>query len=169
MPESPELEQSAPRGRVSTTRSPPVSPSPLSFGDGVARKGAQEDTSEPGMGHGSQCLHVCKRLVLCKKKKKGRNTVAWREPTQCSVPRVLRWAALGQRTTLRSDLKPAAQPSTTHPFSGQLMGGPSHRKTGWDRQASLGDSHTAPQPLTPNTHREQCWRGPQSPPTWRLL
>lgn len=33
------------------------------------------------------------------------------------------------------------------------MGGPGHRKTGWNRQVSLGDSHAAPQPLTPNTQR----------------
>ena len=87
MPESPKLEQSAPQGRVTTSQSPPVPLSPLSFGDRAARKGAQEEPSEPGMGHGSQCLHVCKRLVLCKERKKERNTVAWVEPTQCNFPR----------------------------------------------------------------------------------
>ena len=84
MPESPKLEQSAPRGRVTTARSPPVPLSPLSFGDGVARKGAQEDASEPGMGHGSQCLHVCKRLVLCKKRKKETPLPGWSQPSAIS-------------------------------------------------------------------------------------
>ena len=97
-----------------------------------------------------------------KERKKETPLPGWSQPSAIS-PGVLHWAALGQRTTLRSDLKPSAQPSPTHPFSGQLMGDPSHRKTGLDRQASLGDSHTAPQPVTPHTQRTVLAGASESP------
>lgn len=66
---------------------------------------------------GSRCLHMFKRLVLCKKKKK--TTIAWVEPTQCNVPHVLYWAALGRRIT-----QTLCSALTHTPLQGAAHGGP---------------------------------------------
>lgn len=115
---------------------------------------------------GSWCLHMFKRLVPCKKKKK--NAIAWVEPTQCNVP----LSCAGQPWD--GELLCAFRPQTlrsalTHtPLQQAAHGGPGHRKTDWDRQVSPGTA-TLHLSLSPLTHREQCWQGASESPTWWLF
>lgn len=52
-------------------------------------------------------------------KKKKKTTIAWVEPTQCNVPRVLYWAALGRRIT-----QTLCSALTHTPLQGAAHGGP---------------------------------------------
>lgn len=109
---------------------------------------------------GSWCLHMFKRLVPCKKKKT-RYCLGGANPVQC--PPVLCWAALGRRIALC--VQTPNRPLSPHPHtpSAGSSRGP------WPQEDRLGqtsfprDSHTAPQPLTPNTKRTMLAGGLRVP------
>ena len=113
------------------------------------------------------CLHVFKHLVSCLKKNKTK-PLPGAEPAQRNVACVLPRGALGQRDTLRV-LGPRTLCSAPAHIPLQQA---AHRRP-WPqedrmgtRQASPGDSHTAPAAPQPQYSQQgQCWRGPQTPAT----
>lgn len=141
-------EQSAPQGRVTTARSPPILLRPHSLEMGRLAKGHRKMPQSQDWIMVSAYVQMFSPL-----KKKKKNAIAWVEPTQCNVPRVLCWAALGQRIALCVQTpNPPLSPHPHTPSAGSSWGP-------WPQEDRLGqtsfprDSHAAPQPLTPNTQR----------------
>lgn len=162
MPGSPKPEQSAPRGRVTTARSPPVLLSPQSLETGRLARGHRK------MPQSQDWIMVSAYVQTFSPLQKKKNAIAWVEPTQCNVP----LSCAGQPWD--GELLCAFRPQTlrsalTHtPLQQAAHGGPGHRKTDWDRQVSPGTA-TLHLSLSPLTHREQCWQGASESPTWWLF
>ena len=111
-------EQSAPQGRVTTARSPPILLRPHSLEMGRLAKGHRKMPQSQDWIMVSAYVQMFSPL---KKKKKKRYCLGGANPVQCPPCPMLGSPGTENRS-VRSDPKPSAQPSPTHPFSGQLMG-----------------------------------------------
>lgn len=157
MPGSPKPEQSAPRGRVTTARSPPVLLSPQSLETGRLARGHRKMPQSQDWIMVSAYVQTFSPL----QKKKKRYCLGGANPVQC--PPVLCWAALGRRIALCVQTpNPPLSPHPHTPSAGSSWGP-------WPQEDRLGqtsfprDSHTAPQPLTPNTQRTMLAGGLRVP------
>ena len=158
-------EQSAPQGRVTTARSPPILLRPHSLEMGRLAKGHRKMPQSQDWIMVSAYVQMFSPLK--KKKKKKTLFPGWSQPSAMSPV-----SYAGQpwdRESLCAFRPQTLRSALTHtPLQRAAHGGPGHRKTGWDRQVSPGTA-TLHLSLSPLTHREQCWQGASDSPTWRLF